>query len=250
MNLFLAIVALYIVYAYADIDRKTVACITAAAWINIAYWLCQKSGFNPVYDVMPYKGQEGGFIGNQPRLVTYLALVVPFMPVVGIIAGLAMGLWTGQYIIFLPVALALFFRIKGRDKKMLFAAACLIALFFMAGHIYKALAFRFSMSYSPVLSAFFDRPLVGFGLGARIIPELEVIGSSYLQFIAGVGILGVVWFWYIFKSLRNRIEFGIGSLPLITLALVMLVEYPIEIPRFWFLIIAVIAMHTIKHETA
>ena len=101
------------------------------------------------------------------------------------------------------------------------------------------------MSEYPALQLFFDRPLIGYGLGVKLIPNLEVLGNSYLQFIMGVGILGAVWFGYVFRLIYKK--FILNS-AIISLALIMLVEYALEIPRLWILVIAIITMFLIKQK--
>ena len=248
MNLFLAIVSLYIIYTYLDEKNSIGKYILWAGAINLIYFLCQKIGFNPIYDVMPYKGQEGAFLGNQPRLMTYFALVTPFLQTPFLLISLILGLFTKQIIIFAPLAILLFARAKTKIQRIGILIIIILAMILLRDKIYQALSFRFNLSYKPVLAAFFDRPLIGFGLGIRPIPELEVVGNSYLQLIIGLGILGAVWFGYVFKSIYKLIRNNAESLALISLAVIMMVEYPIEIMRLGYTIIAIIVLFLLRSD--
>ena len=248
LNLFLATVGFYIVYTYWDDKQSVRKFILWAGLINLLFFISQKIGFNPIFDKMPYLGQEGAFLGNQPRLMTYFALITPFLHRNLLLLSVALGLYTKQYIIFIPVMIVLFMQMKSIKMKRIVLLCSVVFLAIIHKHIIQALTFRFNMSYKPVLTAFFDRPLIGFGLGVRPIPELEVMGNSYLQFIIGVGLAGLLWFGYAFKGIYKKIKNNVESVALISLAVIMLVEYPCEITRLWFLILATITMFLIKTE--
>ncbi len=248
MNLFLGIVGFYIVYQYWDEKQSIRKCILWAGTLNLAFFISQKLGFNPIFDKMPYIGQEGAFLGNQPRLMTYFALLTPFLPLWGLLGAFLLGLYTRQIIIFAPITIILFMKAKSKREKIGIGIITLLAMIVLKDKILQALSFRFNMSYKPVLTAFFDRPLIGFGLGIRPIPELEVIGNSYFQFIVGIGLLGAVWYGYVFKNLYKKLSNNIESIALISLGVIMLVEYPLELTRLWYLIMAIIIMFLIKSE--
>jgi len=250
MNMFIAVLAFSIVYVYYDEKSSISKWVLWGALINVGLFTCQQIGFDPVFDIdraAVYAGCEGGLLGNSPRLATYLALATPmiglwFVPIVAIY-----GLYTNQFAVFIPVVVMLLFWPKKRWVKIAVLIALLAGMAIAHNHIAQSLIFRFNMSYRPILTLFFDKPFMGYGLGQRIIPELEVMGSSYLQLITGAGIMAVVWFWYALRTAYKRIDINAESMALITLALLMLIEYPIEIPRLWFLIIGILATFSIKN---
>jgi len=248
MNIFLAIVGFNIIYRYLDDKANLKKYILWAGLVNLVYFGLQKIGYNPIFEVMPYKGQEGAFLGNQPRLMTYFALITPFLWWPLLALSIALGIYTQQIVIFIPVIIYLFMWSGTKLGKTVVVIASLIAMFCLREKIFQALNFRFNMSYKPILPLFFDRPLIGFGLGIRAIPELEVIGNSYLQFIIGAGLLGAVWFGYFFKSIYKKIKNNIESIALVSLGAIMLIEYPLELTRLWYLIIAILTMFLIKSE--
>ena len=249
MNLFLALTGVFIVYTYYDESKDLRKFILWAGLINLVFFINQKMGFNPIFDKMPYVGQEGAFLGNQPRLMTYFALITPFLWWPFLIVSLALGIYTQQIIIFAPVAICLFAKLKTGREKIIYGIMILTTMLLLKDKIYAALSFRFNMAWKPVLNAFFDRPLIGYGIGVRIIPELEVVGNSYLQFIIGAGLAGAVWFGYVFKNIYGKLNNNIESIALISLIIIMTVEYPIEITRLWYLIMGIITMWLLKNHS-
>lgn len=245
LNLFLAIAGLAIVYTHYDETKSVKGYILAAAAINLLFYAVQKIGFDPVWNVHPYPGQEGALLGNQPRLMTYFAMVTPFLPMPFLALSAVLGYTTKQFVIFISVAIALFMRLKNKREKILFAGMLVVGLILIRGHIYYCLNFRFNTAWTPALKALFKQPLIGLGLGERV-PELVIVGNSYLQFISGVGILGAVWLGYAFKETWKKIKNNTESIALISLAIIACVEYPIETPRMWFLIIGIVTMYLLK----
>jgi len=204
MNLFLSIVGFCVVYICWDEKLSLKTPLLIAAGINLVFFLGQKMGFDPVWDILPYKGQEGAFLGNQPRLMTYFALITPLLPL-GIIS--------------------------------------LLAAIFSHRHIIDSFLFRINLAWMPALKLFFDRPLIGYGLGAAVVDGVEVFGNSYLQLMMGMGLLGLFWYGYLFKTFYKHI---LTSSALLSLVLIMAIEYPVEIMRLGYLIIAILISGLIK----
>ena len=248
MNLFLAIVGFYIVYGYWDIKQSMRKYILWAGIVNLTVYGCQKVGFNPFFNSMPYVGQEGAFLGNQPRLMTYFALLTPFLwwPLLSI--SIFLGLYANQIIIFAPVAVCLFAKMRTKKEKIIYIVLVFLTALLLKDRILFSLSYRFNIAWKPILTEFFKQPLIGLGLGVSPIPELEVMGNSYLQFITGVGIVGAVWFGYVFKNIYRKLSYNAESIALISLGIIMLIEYPIEITRLRYLIMAILVMWLLKTE--
>jgi hypothetical protein len=195
---------------------------------------------------MPYKGEEGSFIGNQPRLMTYFSLITPFLwwPFLAISIGL--GIFTKQVVIFAPVTIYLFAKLKTLREKVLFSILIILAGVYLWPKISYSFYYRFTESWKPLLTAFFKGPLIGFGLGVNPIEMREGSYSSYLQFMLGLGIPGLIWYGYVFKNIYKNIK----PIPiaLLSLAIVMLIEYPAELPRLWYLIIAILVVSLIPNK--
>jgi hypothetical protein len=248
LNLFLAVVGLYVVHNYLDVNRKIIPFILIAGAINILFSVSQLLGFNPVFNQNPDVG--GAFLGNRARLANYLTLIIAFFPLPLVMLSSLLALLTKQAVILIPIVLTVFIRLRNFKYRVAFFIMCLAVMFIIRNHIYTELVTqRVKIYWIPALEAFFDRPLIGYGLGYKVIKDVGAVFNSYLQFIVGVGILGAVWFGYMFKNIFKRIDKSIPSIAFITLALLMLIEYPVEMPRLWFLIIGIIVMFLTKKES-
>jgi len=248
MNLFLAVIAFYIVYNHYDDKKDLSKFIILAGIINFFLFLSQVCGFDPVFNQDPLYNLGGGFLGNHARLGTYFALITAFMPVWLLPISIIVMALTKQYIILIPIFLILFLKSKLKYRIILTLMSLVLSAILWK-HIFLSLVItRFTEVWKPALIQFFYCPFVGWGLGNKVIPNLDAIFNDYLQFIIGVGILGLVWLGYAFYLIRKNISFNKFTIPLIALLLVMLVEYPIEIARLWYLIIAVFVMALVKGD--
>ena len=247
MNLFLAIVGFCVVYIYWDDRFSLKTPVLIAAGINLVFFLGQKIGFDPVWDILPYKGQEGAFLGNQPRLMTYFALVTPLLPLCLLPISIALGIFTKQYIIFIPVIVLLLLKIESKKIKIGIGIISILAAMISYKHIIASFLFRVNLAWMPALKLFFDRPLIGYGLGAATVEGVEVLGNSYLQLAIGLGLAGILWYGYAIKTFSKQI---LSSAVLFSLTLIMAVEYPIEIMRLGYLIIAILLLGLIKKGVA
>jgi hypothetical protein len=245
MNLFLAVMSFLTVYIYADEKANYGRYVLGAAGINLAFFLSQKAGFDPVWNVYPYRGEEGAFLGNQPRLLTYFALVTPFLPLWGVVVSIFLGLYTKQFVIFIPVALMILMMTK---RRYLYLITILLAGWIFRQHAIDSFVYRFNNAWVPALVAFFKQPLIGLGIGIEPINEFEAVGGSFLRFICGIGVMSVAWLYFALKYIRRKLtEVNKESIALVSFVLVSLIEYPVEIPRLWFLIVGIIAFFLIKH---
>ncbi len=250
MNLFLATIGFYTVYIYLDTKQDLKKFILIAGAINLIFLLGQRMGFDPVFEETPQglPNLAGAFFGNNPRLANYFALLIPFLPFALLPIGLILVFITKQVVILIPIIIILFARLKTKKLKIGLLAIVILSAFILRGHIVQSLNTRLNI-WIPALRAFFDRPLIGYGLGIRVIPNLDALFNSYLSFIIGIGVLGLVWFGYVFKNIYKKIKNNRESIALIILALLMAIEYPIENTRLWYLIIAILTGFIIKTES-
>jgi hypothetical protein len=258
MNLFLAVSGIAIIYTHYDDTKSIKKYVLVAAAINFIFYIMQNMGFDPVWTIHPYgsketgsffgswKGQEGAFLGNEPRLITYFALVTPFLTFPFLALGAILGVITKQFVIFIPIMIMLFSRIKEKRARILLAVGIALILFLIKGHIFSSLGYRFNLAWAPALKAFFKQPLIGIGLGERVFPEIAVVGNSYLQFIIGVGVMGAAWLWYIGRETWYKLKNNNECIALISLAMIACIEYPVETPRLWILIMGIITMYLLK----
>lgn len=247
MNLFLSIIGIYITYTYLDKTDLTKYILLAGA-INLIFLLFQRIGFDPIFDQIPQSQPylAGAFLGNAPRLGTYFALIIPFMYVLSLPLAIIVSLLIGQYVMLIPIAILLYTRDKSRGWKLLIGGFSLASIFILHKHIWFSLVLRFNNTWKPGLTYFFDRLLIGYGLGAKVGDTFGIISTSYIQFLLGAGILGLVWLGYLFKKLK--FDDSRESIALFSLLVIMFFEYPVELTRCWYLIIAIIVMYLLKQD--
>ena len=247
LNVFLAAVGFCIVYRYLDISKSLIKYILAAGAINLALYIMQINAIDPVFDMKPQNG--GAFLGNTPRLTNYFTLLLSFLPFPLILLGAGLVVLTKQMVLLIPIALFVLLRIKSLKLKAVFLGLLTLFACVYHRHIYISLVETRMMTYwFPALVAFFNRPLIGHGLGYRVVQDTGAVFNSYLQFIVGVGIGGAVWFGYVLRNVYKRISGSREGVAFLTLAFLMVVEYPIEIIRLWFLHIAIVAGFLIKTD--
>ncbi len=261
VNLFSAGIALYIIVVYCDKPKEIYKYMIYATIVNIVFFILQRIGYNPILKEGLKIGQEGGIMGNAPRLISYLALVLPFTfslnPIIFVIS-IIISFLTKEYSLLGIVLIFLF--ISNRDnwpRRILFISIGALAIFLLRAEIISSLKMRLDV-WIPVLNSFFNRPLLGYGLGMfpsisdqivkiKNLYQVDYVFNSYLQFIFGTGILGLVWLGYLGKKLINKINLNdTESLAIVGLAVLSLIEYPFEIPRLWLTIIAITCFFIIK----
>ena len=162
MNLFMAILGFSILYRYIDINQQFKKFILFAALLNLIFFISQRVGFDPIFNIKTYLGEEGAFLGNKQRLMTYFALVTPFLSQWSLFIPIVLGLYTRQYVIFIPVFLMLLYYFKGRQR---IGVGIILLLFcvLIREHLFASLSFRFNTVWQPALKMFFARPLLGLG---------------------------------------------------------------------------------------
>jgi hypothetical protein len=225
LNIFLAIVDIAILYQYLD-PKSIWKYILVAAAINLVMFISQRLGFDPVFDIKTNIGEEGGFMGNKQRLVTYLALITPFLFAWLWFVPVIIGLYTKQYVIFIP----LLFMLKGKWRVL-----AVISTLAFYKHIWTSLCFRFPF-WKEALTMFFDKPLLGHGLGIRLA-NTPTVGSDFLEISVGVGIIGLSILGYFIYKYRKTFTPAV-----LTLFSVMLIEYVFAIGRIWMTVIGIIVL--------
>ena len=180
MNLSFFLIAYYLVYTYFDTSKIQLTCkiILMASFINIVYFLLQVMGFDPAWNQKTSDKLDslGGFIGNRSRLVNYFSLVIPFIylltnklyiKLILLFVIVGISLYLQQYIIFLPCLVILLCMLKPKARYILCAIFLLICAV-LHKHILASFNWRITYSWKPTILAFFQRPLLGLGLGVVI----------------------------------------------------------------------------------
>lgn len=234
-NLFLACTIFAIAYAYLTNTKRCIKYILIGCVINLIVFLGQKLGFNPILNQPGYVGEEGGIMGNFPRLAIYLALIAPFLASsLSLVLLLVLGIMFKQHAITTIVTIIFFMRGKEETpQKFSVILLALAGLFLFKQHLVNSLIFRWTHGWKIAIEGIAQSPLFGYGAGWT--PQgYEVIANSYLQSAYGLGLGILVWIGWIVYKLKPAAKQAI--FPLLAL---MAIEYPIETPRFWILIIMI-----------
>ena len=258
IHLSFVLIGIVIVARYIEEPKKLFKWIIWAGIINITVLLLQKIGYNPILDdseIAMRAGEPGGIMGNAPQLGTYLALTFPI--------ALSLNLWLGvlfigagilikEYTIVLAAFVLLILPAK-KELRILLVILFLSLIGFLYKEIAQSLFIRWQL-WKPTIEMIFNKPLLGYGLG--IFPyianqfvtttthKIDYLFNSYLQFIFSVGILGAIWLvWVIKKFIKKFIN--TADFSVLVLLILCIVEYPLEIPRLWITITAVIGFYII-----
>ena len=248
MNLFLGIIAFSLVYCYYDTKKSMVKYMLIAGCLNLILLVLQRVGLDPIFDIIPQntKYLAGAFMGNSPRLGIYFALLTPYLPILLLPLAILVSIFIGQYTMLIPVLLIVFSKIKNNWHRILGIGVCGVSALFLKSHILRSFALRFNNAWKPGLEYFFDKPLIGHGVGITINKSFLVMSTSYIQIMLGFGILSLVWVGWLIKNIKEDIDFTPAGIGLVSLLILMAVEYPIELPRLRFSIIAIIVMFMLK----
>jgi len=254
-SLFFGILAFYIVTRYLKDPQGCFKYIWWALGINIAIMIFQKIGYTPIVRFTTVQGYgafvgcEGGMLGNISRFCIYLAIILPFiyLPV-----ALALAFTFGycmhyaQISVFIPIALMLFCRIEKKIYRYVFAVLGICSAVFLHKKIIISILLRWNEVWKITIDRIFERPLLGWGLGNYQLWISKESFNSYLPFIYGLGLLGAVWAGFSIKLFIKSFNGDKESIAVAGLLLVSLIEYPFEIPRLWFTIIAIFSFFAIK----
>ena len=251
--MFFGILAFVITVVYLKDHASCYKYIFWALGINIAVLLFQHIGYSPMISNVRIGHDiqcEGGMIGSISLFGTYLALIMPYLPIIVMsILALIFGLLVhhNQLCVFIPLTIAICLKAKNRLQRALLCVACFATLCVFHGKIIDSILIRWKI-WQPTLDMFFEKPLMGWGFGTYYLWVGSESFSAYLPFIYGVGLLGLVWLGFLAKNFKNNFKPNKETLAVLSLACLGLIEYPFDIPRLWFTIIAVLAFYAIKQK--
>ncbi|MBI4708233.1 MAG: hypothetical protein HY761_09985 [Candidatus Omnitrophica bacterium] len=255
VNVFLAVVCLYVVIRYCRDIEGCFKFIVYAGIINILVWVVQVMGFSPVIPNYKYMETNGGIIGNAPRLSMYLSIISPFF--------IAMNkIW---WVLLIPIplimreanilmALLLLFLLSDfrLNYKLWVIAFFAGAMFLFHDKLINSIASRIT-TYKEVLTGFFNHPVSGYGLGIYPYGQEMVntkidyaVYSSLLQFIVGAGMLSIPLVYETIKRYIKNFSRFPESLSLAILLMLCIGEYPLEIKRLWITIIMITGFFVIR----
>lgn len=248
----LSILALKIIVEYCDNLGKIYDYFIYGVVINLLLFFLQTLGYFPVL-TNSHKSFYGGFMGNLPRLSTYLCLVLPYI-------------LNKSFLLFCVCIITCVFLSPDPQTAILFIGAVLLTakykfgfisfiglaagLYFVYGEVLNSLNGRFS-KWREMLTSFFSRPISGFGFGyieefTKDAHKDATIHSSLLQFVVEGGVLCSIWLYQTIKEFFRRCSKSVESMGVLSLILLSTFEYPVEMKRLSFTIICVVAFFLIK----
>jgi len=263
-HILLAMVALFIIVRYVREPKQLYFYIILPAVINICVFTLQRVGVDLIFNAA---ADPGGLMGNAPRLMTYLGIVLPFMWFgLGFlfITCISCAVAGTEVTLLASAMVMLMFKTKhvvAKDVRIAcrigLVAVSAIACYVFRDSIITSLANRLE-TWKGILVGFFAQPIAGFGLGifpykeevAWIVPAEHTftIYSSFLQFITGIGIAGFIWLFFVLKKYKSHFTLTPASLSILSLTIFCLVEYPIEIHRIWLTIISIVGIFIIESK--
>jgi hypothetical protein len=257
INATLAVLALIIIVQYCTDYRSCYKYIVLAGLINIAIYLFQRVGFSPILQIGDATSM-GAIIGNRPRFVMYLCLLIPYFYNVSKLAMIPLFIVTALVApneFSLMLAFLLFFLMSGADirYKLVAVGALAIAVAVFHRHAMMALQFR-QVVFGQSLVNFFNAPMYGLGLGVYPLGLEQMttskvdytIYNSFLQFIVCGGLLTIPLLIEGFKKFIKHFRNDVPCKVISILLLLGLYEYPLEITRLWITIIATAGFFVIQ----
>lgn len=255
-NMFLALLGLSIIVNYASPLKEFSKWIVGAILINIFVFIMQKFGFNPILNSSI---ENGGIMGNAPRLAGYLTITLPilfsfslwFIPLIFLLS-----LILKEYVLLGVGIVYLFMKFKNRVIRLSLIGISVSGIILLHNEIICSLITTRWILWKPTLEMIFNHPLNGFGLGLFQNLSNQFINSkgyqvdyamnSYLEFILGAGLTGLVLIVLGIRKFIKSFDFSIEAFGVLALLFLACLEYPLEIPRLWITIIFIIGMFIIK----
>lgn len=270
LNIFLGIIGLHIIARYSNgLNKIMLEMIILAGLINIVMTIGQNFGYSPIIQTASHTFDNellyhGGFMGNAPRLGTYLAITFPLVIGYSWIAGIA-WLLASVYIhqfpaFFVGFIMAMAWSIQSSNnsviankfrKEFLFLPAIIFTglCIWQHQHILKSIAVRLDQ-WQPIIEQIFQHATFGLGIGMYQVlmnSQDEVCMSSLIEFFHNFGFIagGIVLYFFIKDFLKSFVATAI-QISVISFAALCIFEYPFEIPRFWPLIVLIGGIYLIE----
>lgn len=242
-----ACVDIYILTVYSKDLKKCLNWLMIGLGINTLVFVGQMFGYSPFIDPETIHGNSGavseygGIIGNAPRFAAFIALTLPFVKRIYLIPALIIGLFLREASVFVSVFTVCFYESFGRIfsmKKTISISVILAIAFIILFHksIGNSFSIRFTV-WKSIIDLLAQRPLNGIGLGNFSLADYGL--SSFLQWLLGVGILGL---GFIYVCLKRMMGY------MVPLLFLCIFEYPFEIPRLYPLLIFTIAYFAIEQK--
>lgn len=248
-------------------SKQMIIMLLLASGGNIAVLFCQKVGLP--YPIEDYPGDEGGLMGNAPRLAGLLTILAPFAykycrPLFFLYA--IASLFLGEIVLCFVCLLTIALNVPKWTRHIQYYIVVLVGaayVIFNHAHIMQSLTLRYVI-WKPTIEVILQKPLFGYGLGVFPLVANQIFSSqnvtfynnraaencfsSFLNVLFSFGIVGgLALISYIWREASFRLDNDKAVLTsLAALFILCIVEYPLEIPRLWMTIAVVVAIFLVK----
>jgi len=261
LKICLSLIGIRIIALYASRSDVFLKYMVWGGLVNIFVLALQNIGYNPIFN-LPCYGEIGGMMGSGPRLATYLTLTLPFAIKVNPLLALlyvVVCLSLKEVTILFLLIFMIFLRIKRASHigSGIFLVITGISGFLLfKDQIVQSLNIRW-LVWEPTIMMIFNSPQQGYGIGIFPFVSSQFIKgavyadnvfSSLIQFIFAVGLPGFLFIGWFMRDFIKNIRFDHETIAMIALMVLMVVEYPFEIPRMWPTIMAVIGFYLITKK--
>jgi len=189
-------------------------------------------------------------MGNAPRLMVYASVILLTLPFWLVVLAVATGIWVKEICIFVPLAIYLYTKLRKRWLVLTFIVGVIV--FFR--EIWQAISIRLN-AWKSALAFMSAQPIAGLGWGGymRAHPDIAIYRdtatmSSLVEYVAGVGVLGLIWLFCAGKAFVGRFKPRKEDLVMLSILLLCVIEYPFDIPWLWFTLATLISFYLIKRE--
>jgi len=253
LDIILAVITTGIIVQYCKKPKECYKYIVIAGCLNIAMFALQRIGFTTQLVPPGAIVQAGGFMGNGPRLMTYLAIILPYMLNAGVIffaLCIIASIFGTEYSL-LGIAVLILIIKKKRIFWIIGLVGGLVICLIFKDKLIGSFFVRFDI-WKNQFAGFIAQPLSGYGLNVSPFGQVAKSGvdmatwNSYLTFIFGIGILGILPIIAVFKKFIKNFSISVECIGILALILLSMIEYPLEIVRLWITISAMVGFYLIS----
>jgi len=245
---------IFVVYIIGTSCQKPESCykyMKYALLVNLAVLFVQRIGYLPFGSVDTI--ESGGLMGNFPRLAIYSAVILTSLPIWLALITTFIIVLGKETCILIPLAVLMLSRINLKLKVLVgIVSLLLVAIFYK--YFKQSISLRLH-TWKEAISRLMSQPLIGAGWGVyaqersgESIFHDTVTLSSFIDYVVGVGILSVAWLYFAVKKMFSSFTANKESFSMIVIVLLVVIEYPLEIPRIWFTLATLISFYLIKQK--
>jgi len=250
INLFLGVMVVMFLRCstYETTKYAKISMVVLTFCVLAIVFLKKLTGYNP----LPFESPEyGAFMGNEPRVGNLIGIILPVAYSLHPVIALILTICSVALRELLPIAVSvLLVAINSKKWRWYIAGISIVAVVLMFEHIKGSLIIRVT-TWSQAIQSWFNNPVKGVGFGLYFggkeniaVGSDNMIFSSLLKFVTGIGLLSLPWIAYAQSMLKIRFK-PCDSIPL-ALILMSTTEYPFEIGKLWYVIAVLLSIWIVE----